>query len=163
MFSWKFYVLIKRCLVPFLPPNSRGQPWNGGGASFTTGVSSQSNGQRWRERPADLRSMSDKFPSGRHLGLHRAQAEAVPRGRFLLRETQRRWRHVIVTTCSASRTLQETPPRGDRHPGHTRRGWGGRKASNARQRNLPQARECTDRYEGGREEEGLERRDWYVC
>lgn len=141
--------LLKHCLVPSLSPNnSRGQPWNGGGASFTRGVPSQSNGQCWRERLADLRPVSDQLPSGRHLGLHRAQAEAVPRDRSLLRETWWRWCHVIITTSSESRTCQETPPCGDRHPGHT--GWGrrGRKASNACQRNLPQARECTDRYGG---------------
>lgn len=147
------------------PPNSRGQPWNGGGASFTRDVYSQSNGQRWRERPADLRPVSDQLPTGRHLGFYRAQTEAVPWGRSLLRETRRRWHHVIAA-CSASRTHQETPPRGDRHSGHTGRGRGGRKASNARQRNLPQARECTDRYEGEREGEGegegFEESDWYV-
>lgn len=120
-------------------------------------MSSQSDGQRWRKRPADLRPVSDQLPSGRHLGLHRAQAEAVPQGRSLLRETGRRRRHVVIARCSAGRTRQETPPRGDRHPGHTGRGRGGREASNARQRNLPQARECTDRYEGGGEGEGLQR------
>lgn len=138
------------------PSNSRGQPWNGGWASFTRGVSTQSNGQRWRERPADLRPVSDQLPSGRHLGLHRAQAEAVPRGRSLLREARRRRCHIIITACSASRTRQETLPRGDRHPGYTRRGRGGTKASNTRKRNLPQARECTNRYEVGREERGGE-------